>query len=222
MPNSKNEQIILVEKERKYLEDKLNMLINNIGEIPIANTKIMPYGWRKAAKGRTVWRIVEEVISQGLESQASTLGFDSVHPADSEVGVYDFRFCYDGNKESYVNIKSSVKGGRTNKDDISKAEGLIDFYNNHPNANLYVATFVISFKENMTIGLEQCIVFPTAWIPDIYVNPSNNGNLQSSLYKKIEKAVKRTTQEFLLELKNENEIAIRKKKSKKKIHKTYS
>lgn len=216
MPNSRNDQIILVEKERKYLEDKLNMLINNIGEIPIANTKIMPYGWRKAAKGRTVWRIVEEVISQGLESQASTLGFDSVHPADSEVGVYDFRFCYDGNKESYVNIKSSVKGGRTNKDDISKAEGLIDFYNNHPNANLYVATFVISFKENMTIGLEQCIVFPTAWIPDIYVNPSNNGNLQSSLYKKIEKAIKRTPQEFLLELKNENEIAIRKKKSKKK------
>lgn len=72
-----------VEIERKYLEDKLNVLIRNIGNIPIANTRIMPYGWRKAAKGRTVWRIVEEVISQGLESQANDLGFDSVHPADS-------------------------------------------------------------------------------------------------------------------------------------------
>lgn len=89
-----------VEVERQYLEDKLNVLINNIGDIPIANTRIMPYGWRKAAKGRTVWRIVEEVISQGLESQATDLGFDSVHPADSEVDVYDFRFCYGGNKES--------------------------------------------------------------------------------------------------------------------------
>ena len=56
-----------VENERRILEDKLNTLIMNIGDIPIASPKIMPYGWRKAAKGRTVWRIVEEVISQGLE-----------------------------------------------------------------------------------------------------------------------------------------------------------
>jgi len=203
-----------VEIERKYLEDKLNALVKNIGDIPIANIKIMPYGWRKAAKGRTVWRIVEEVISQGLESQAKSLGFDGVYPTDSEVGVYDFRFCYDGNKESFVNIKSSVKGGRTNKDDISKAVGLIDFYHENLNANLYVATFVISFKPNMTIGLDKCIVFPTAWIPDIYVNPSNNGNLQSSMYKHLESAVKRTPAEFLKCLVEANNIALAKKRQK--------
>ena len=203
-----------VEMERRYLEEKLTLLIKNIGDIPIANTRIMPYGWRKAAKGRTVWRIVEEVISQGLESQASSLGFDSVHPAESEVGVYDFKFRYDGNKESYVNIKSSVKGGRTNKDDISKAVGLIDFYNENPAANLYVATFVISFKDNMTIGLEKCIVFPTAWIPDVYVNPSNNGNLQSSQYKDLSKAIRRTPQEFLACLIAENQVALKKKAKK--------
>ena len=205
-----------VEVERKNLEDKLDTLIKNIGDIPIANTKIMPYGWRKAAKGRTVWRIVEEVISQGLESQAKGLGFDSVHPADSEVDVYDFCFCYDGNKESYVNIKSSVRGDRTNKDDISKAVGLIDFYNKNPNANLYVATFFISFKPNMTIRLEKCIVFPTAWIPDVYVNPSNNGNLQSSKYKNLDSAIKRTPAEFLECLIKENAVAIAKKKAKSK------
>lgn len=212
---TRDDQLIAVESERKYLEDKLNELINKIGSIPIANTKIMPYGWRKAAKGRTVWRIVEEVISQGLESNVKNLGFDSVHPADSEVGVYDFRFCYDGNKESYVNIKSAVKGGRANKDDISKAVGLIDFYKNNPNANLYVATFVISFNDDMTIGLNKCIVFPTAWIPDVYVNPSNNGNLQSSKYKDINLAIKRTPQEFLSCLIKENQVAIEKKKNKK-------
>ena len=203
-----------VETERKYLEDKLNALVKNIGDIPIANTKIMPYGWRKSAKGRTVWRIVEEVISQGLESQAESLGFDSVHPTDSEVGVYDFRFCYDGNKESFVNIKSSVKGGRTNKDDISKAVGLIDFYRANPQANLYVATFIISFKPNMTIGLDKCIIFPTAWIPDVYVNPSNNGNLQSSMYKNLESAIKRTPEEFLECLIDANNIALAKKRQK--------
>ena len=83
-----------LETERKYLESKLLELIKEIGNIPIANKKIMPFGWRKAAKGRTVWRIVEEVISQNLESKSKELGFDSVHPASSEVGVYDFKFCY--------------------------------------------------------------------------------------------------------------------------------
>lgn len=210
------EQYKIVEQERKNLEDKLNKLIKNIGDIPIANKKIMPYGWRKAAKGRTVWRIVEEVISQGLEYQAKELGFDSVHPAETEVGVYDFKFQYDGNKESYVNIKSSVKDGRTNKDDISKAIGLIDFYHENPDANLYVATFVISFKEDMTIGLEKCIVFPTAWIPDVYVNPSNNGNLQSAQYKDLANAVKRTPQEFLECLIKANNVALEKKNKKRK------
>lgn len=212
----RTEHFATVEIERKYLEDKLNLLIKNIGDIPIANNNLMPYGWRKAAKGRTVWRIVEEVISQCLEYQGKSLGFDSIHPADSEVGVYDFRFCYDGNKESYVNIKTAVMGGRTNKDDISKALGLIDFYHQNPTANLYVATFVISFKQNMKIGLEKCIVFPTAWIPDIYVNPSNNGNLQSSKYKDLRFAIKRTPGEFLNCLIKENAIALAKKKAKKK------
>ena len=203
-----------VDIERRFLEEKLNRLIMNIGDIPIANKRIMPYGWRKAAKGRTVWRIVEEVISQGLEKQASALGFDGVHHADSEVGVYDFHFCYNGNKESYVNIKSSVKGGRTNKDDISKAAKLIEFYSEHPDANLYIATFVISFQEQMTIGLEECIVFPTAWIPDIYVNPSNNGNLQSSQYKCLDKAIKRTPEEFLACLMKENAAALAKRRER--------
>lgn len=210
----REKQLMQVEAERKYLETKLNQLIKHIGNIPIANTQIMPFGWRKAAKGRTVWRIVEEVISQGLESRAEQLGFDSVHPADSEVGVYDFRFCYDGNKESYVNVKSAVLGGRANKDDISKAVGLIDFYNENPTANLYVATFVISFNDDMTIGLNKCIVFPTAWIPDVYVNPSNNGNLQSSMYKDLSTAVKRTPQEFLKVLEEANQVALEKKERK--------
>ena len=210
-----NQSFDAVEQERKYLEDKLNALIKNIGDIPIANTRIMPYGWRKAAKGRTVWRIVEEVISQGLESQAASLRFDSVEPAESEVGVYDFKFRYDGNKESYVNIKSSVKGGKTNKDDIAKAVGLIEFYDKNPAANLYVATFVISFKDNMTIGLDKCIVFPTAWIPDVYVNPSNNGNLQSSQYKDLSNAIKRTPNQFHQALIEANEVALIKKESQK-------
>ena len=68
----------------------------------------------------------------------------------------------------------------------------------------------------MTIGLEKCIVFPTAWIPDVYVNPSNNGNLQSSKYKDLAGAIRRTPQEFLKCLTEANEVALEKKKKKKK------
>lgn len=204
-----------IEIEREYLEDKLNLLIQEIGDIPIASPSIMPFGWRKAAKGRTVWRIVEEVINQSLEYYSNRLGFESVCPADSEVSIFDFSFSCDGNKKSYANIKSAVIGGRTNKDDISKAVGLLDFFNNNPSANLYVATFIISFKDDLTIGLEECIVFPTAWIPDVYVNPSNNGNLQSSSYKELEKAVRRTPEEFFQCLVEANNVAVKKKEEKR-------
>ena len=209
-------QIANVERERAFLEDKLQNLIKQIGNIPIANNRLMPLGWRKAAKGRTVWRIIEEVISQNLELQGKNLGFDDVEPAKTEVDVYDFMFSYDDGKKSYVNIKSSVKGGKKNKDDISKANGLINFYNENPEANLYVATFVICFNKDLTVGIEKCIVFPTAWIPDIYVNPSNNGNLQSSHYKDLDAVEKRTPQKFLESLIEANNVALAKKKQKSK------
>lgn len=209
--------ISTVEKEREFLENKLNELIAHIDNIPIANSRTMPYGWRKAAKGRTVWRIVEEVISQGIESQYKNLGFECAIPAESEVGIYDFKFSCLGNEISYVNIKSSVVGCKKSKDDISKAERLIDFYQNNPNANLYIATFEIKFNTDLTIGFNKCTVFPTAWLPDVYVNPSNNGNLQSSMYKHIESAIKRTPSEFLKCLIEANNIAIAKRKKNIKL-----
>ena len=201
--NKKKMTIEEIKLERDILDKKIQELVKLIGPIPIGNSEILPYGWRKAAKGRTVWRIIEEVISQNLEKRSDDLGFDSVSPAESEVGVWDFKFVYDGEKESYVNIKSSVLNGRRNKDDISKALGLKQFYSEHPDANIYIATFVIDFKEDMTVEIVDSIVFPVAWIPDIYVNPSNNGNLQSAYYKNLDRAICRTNEEFLVEFQKE-------------------
>jgi hypothetical protein len=56
---------------------------------------------------------------------------------------------------------------------------------------------LIEFTEAMAVHLQSCSVIPVSWIPDIYVNPSNNGNLQSSKYKDIDLAIRRTNQEFL-------------------------
>ncbi|WML42408.1 hypothetical protein [Neobacillus sp. PS3-40] len=212
---TRDKTIQIVELEREFIERKIKELIEKIGVIPIANKQIMPFGWRKAAKGRTVWRIVEEVISQNLEKYANDLGFEDIKPASSEVGVYDFEFILENHSKSFVNIKSSVIDGKRNKDDISKGEGLIQFFSENPDSNLYVATFLIAFNSDMQIELKDCIVFPVSWIPDVYINPSNNANLQSADYKKIEKAEKRTNEEFFEVLKREMVIAEEKRKKKK-------
>lgn len=190
------------EKHRLALEECLCRLIKKIGEIPIGTSGQFPYGWRKAAKGRTVWRILEEVISQNLEHAAVDLGLHDFAPALSEVGVYDFSFRFADSKPIFVNIKSAVQGRASSKDDVSKADKLIAFFETTPELTLFIATIEIAFYVNpIRIELTNCYVVPTAWLPDIYVNPSNNANLQSSKYKDISSCVRRTREEFLTLLK---------------------
>lgn len=181
---------------RDKLQTSCDQLIGKIGKIKIRPKSLFPYGWRKAAKGRTVWRIVEEVITQNLEKYHGQFNIDKVYPSDSEVTIYDL-ICHYGQEKAFVNIKSAVVGGKRQKDDISKAEGLKDFYNEDNSRHFFVATFYIKFNSDMTIEITKATVFPVVWIPDIYVNPSNNGNLQSADYKDLAKAEKRTNEEFI-------------------------
>ena len=205
------------EKLRSELETALNKVANSLGKIQIGSKSQFPYGWRKAAKGRTIWRILEEAITQNLENKFKEFGFDELNAADSEVGVYDFSGKFtDIDSPFYVNIKSAVIGARTNKDDISKAIRLLEFFNEDSERKLFIASFLIKFEEDMSVLVTEAIVMPTMWLPDIYVNPSNNGNLQSSKYKAIEQAIKRTNEEFISALTDEIEVARKKKEAKAK------
>jgi hypothetical protein len=192
-------------------------LIGKIGDIPIGKKSQFPYGWRKSAKGRTVWRIVEEVINQNLERYYPDLDIAHFEPSESEVSVYDaiLRFNNDP-QDIHINFKTAVSGGRTNKDDISKAIGLQAFFEEDLNREIYIATFEITFTQNMAIDLSSVYVMPVMWLPDIYVNPSNNGNLQSSKYKDLTLATKRTTRQFYQELIDEIEVARQKRAAKRK------
>lgn len=186
-----------IEKLREGLQDSFDLLVAKINKIQIGTKEQFPFGWRKAAKGRTVWRILEELITQNLEQYHQEFKLQSITPSESEVSVFDFECKIVGNDTPiYINIKSAVLGGRTNKDDISKGVGLKLFYDEDINKNFFVGTFFLRFNEDMTIEIVKAVVFPIAWIPDIYVNPSNNGNLQSSKYKKLEDAVRRSNAEF--------------------------
>jgi hypothetical protein len=206
-----------IEILRSTLETNLHKFATEIGKVQIGNKTQFPYGWRNAAKGRTVWRILEEIVIQNLQFRASELGFDKVEFSTSEISVFDFRCkMTDTDIFVYVNIKSALLGGESNKDDLSKPQGLIDFFAENIDKNLFIATFFIIFNEteDISIQLSKVTVFPIAWIPDIYVNPSNNGNLQSSKYKDISNAVKRTNQEFVDLLKVEILNANEKKRNK--------
>jgi len=195
------------ERYRQLLENCLTELIKRIGPIRIGRPEQFPYGWRKAAKGRTVWRILEEAIIQNLEKHHESLGLIRVVPSSSEVSVFDAQLFFENCNDLYINVKSAVQGGRTNKDDISKAVGLRTFYEEDMSRELFIATIVIDFKAEMQIDLLRCAVMPIAWIPDIYVNPSNNGNLQSSKYKNLGEATKRTNEQFFSELLLASEVA---------------
>lgn len=202
-----------IDELRQKLQQSCDLLIKRIGKIQIGTPELFPYGWRKAAKGRTVWRIVEEIITQNLEKHHTKFKVDSVNASNSEVTVYDMK-CVFGTQEAYINVKSAVVGGKHQKDDISKAEGLKDFYDEDENRQFFVATFFIQFNADMSIEIAKAVVFPIAWIPDIYVNPSNNGNLQSAYYKDVKDGVKRTNKEFLPLFQKAIEVANKKKRKK--------
>lgn len=204
-----------VDDLRKKLQKSFDILVKKIGPIQIGSPQLFPYGWRKAAKGRTVWRIVEEIITQNLEKYHNEFNIDSVQSSESEVTVYDMKCEYE-KMDAYVNIKSAVVGGKCQKDDISKADGLKSFYKEDADKQFFVATFFIRFNKNMTIEITKAVVFPVAWIPDIYVNPSNNGNLQSAYYKNLDKAVQRTNRQFITLLQEEIKNAAKKKQEKNK------
>lgn len=205
-------EIDQTERTRERLQDTLNKLIRKIGRIQIGTRAQFPFGWRKAAKGRTVWRILEEAITQNLENNFQELGLSKMVSSDSEVSVYDCQLRIAGeSRDVFLNVKSAVEGGRTNKDDISKAEGLQAFYTEDINRQLFIATFVIRFDDDMHIALTNCHVLPIAWLPDIYVNPSNNGNLQSSKYKDLDAATRRSNREFFTLLLEEMKVAAAKR-----------
>ena len=72
------------------LQTSLSKLIKLIGKIQIGTKAQFPDGWGNAAKGRTVWRILEEVIIQNIKKHHKKLGIKSITPSASEVSIHDF------------------------------------------------------------------------------------------------------------------------------------
>ena len=74
------------EQLQAKLQTSLSKLVGLIGKIQIDKSKF-PYGWGNAAKGRTVWRILEEVIIQNIKKSHKEIGIKSITPSTSEVSI---------------------------------------------------------------------------------------------------------------------------------------
>jgi hypothetical protein len=196
------------EKIRRAL-DKVS---EHLGPIQIGNIRQFPNGWGKARKGRTVWRIVEEAINQNLKAKCTTLGLDKVCPPDRETSIFDVELCFKGDPQLiHLNFKAAVADKKHNKGDISKAKKVLEFFAEDLSRQLFIVTFPIAFGNNMTIKIENCLVTPITWLPDIYVNPSNNGNLQCRHPENLKLANRRTNARFVAELKQAMPAAAKKR-----------
>jgi hypothetical protein len=81
---SKKNELKQVEAAIALLDTEFKKIISEVQKIKIGDKEIFPFGWRKAAKGRTVWRILEECLNQQLEVNNEKSKHSFTH-AESEV-----------------------------------------------------------------------------------------------------------------------------------------
>ena len=99
-----------------------------------------------------------------------------------------------------MNIKVNNVERDSGRNDISKAPALVTFYSTNGDVILLDVVIRIKFENTkIYLNVADVIVFNVAWIPDVYVNPSNHHLQAEYSTRKIE----RTTREFIELLKNQ-------------------
>jgi hypothetical protein len=201
---------------QKRLTSSLEKLLKRIGRIQIGTPQQFPDGWGRAAKGRTVWRIVEEAVVQNIKARRAELGLAHAEAAPGETELYDVKVRFEQSKvDLFLNLKTAASGRETKKGDVSKADGIIRFFDMDAGRQLFIVTLVVTFSADMFIEITKCLVVPITWLSDVYVNPRNN-NLQCCQPKALANATKRTNAEFIAVLRHEMDAADVKRAKKAK------
>lgn len=211
-----------VQSKMEAINQKVSYMLNksHLRDFQLLSREVAPEGVKPIA--RSVSWLIQQVITQNLKRYSQELGFSSIEVPQTksltnetynDIEIWDtaVSFPKDPNKY-YVNIKTcSSSNSRINKDDISKADKIVDWYRNNPDGIMLLLGVVVDFRENSLGFTGEVWVANYAWIPDIYVNPRNN-NLQSSNYKHT--SVRRTNEDFVTELRSALQIAFNKKTKK--------
>ncbi|AJF62161.1 hypothetical protein QT06_C0001G1349 [archaeon GW2011_AR15] len=208
VPN--NAQIKRDFEAMQKISKAIKKVIVKIGDISIIKEELAPEGLKPLA--RSVSWLVEQIMVQNIRKYKDELGIEKVEDPPSNVSLYDCSIKFRGeSKIYYLNLKTSSAGAKKTKDDISKADKLIELYQSDSDYTLFVAVLKVIFKNTHLILNHEnnLIIFNIAWIPDIYCNPRNN-NLQSSEYDQTQF---RTNQEFLQQIKAHYKVSVEKKRN---------
>ena len=123
----------LTQRGTSLVDNAIQRVWEIVSEVPIHLTRpdLFPYGL-EFTNARAIWKIVEEITKQNLRHYAQQLGLRYEEP----VGALDIMDCilhFDNYPHPiYVNVKASMATSTSTNNDVSKAEGLFNFFRANP------------------------------------------------------------------------------------------
>jgi len=159
------------------IEKAIKCILNKIGEFKVLDEKLVPQGLKPIA--RSIAWLVDQVVVQNLKKYEDVCGIEEVKEPPHDLVQYDCILkLREDDTECFINVKTSLTAtDRTGRFDISKADKLIELYEERPDLLLLVAIIVVDF-DDVRVKFEDLIVFNVAWVPEVYYNRANH-NLQS-------------------------------------------
>ena len=134
-----------METLRKFLQDKFEILVNEIDRFEIIDKQLLPYGLKPHT--RSVAWILEQVITQNTKVYKDLLDINEVEEPLSDLEVWDYKINFNElDEDLYVNIKVTEFTRPRRKNDMSSIKKILAFFSENPHAHLLYAVFPFKFK----------------------------------------------------------------------------
>jgi len=161
-----------MENHSKFLQNKLEELVNDIGEFEILSEKILPFGLKPHT--RSVCWLAEQVITQNTKVFKEALKINNVFEPISELDVWDYGIDFaEIDEELLINIKITDSTKPRRKNDMSSIKRLVSFFSENPNAHLLYAVFPFEFKKTKIIFSGKVITGYYSMMDDFVLNIRN-------------------------------------------------
>ncbi len=163
MPSEITNKYKETSEEIERIEKAMKCVLNKIGEFKVLDEKLVPEGLKPIA--RSIAWLVDQVVVQNLKKYKDVCGIEEVEEPPHDLVQYDCILkLKEDDIECFINVKTSLTAtDRTGRFDISKADKLIELYEERPDLLLLVAIIVVDF-DNIFVKFEDLIVFNVACV----------------------------------------------------------
>lgn len=177
----------IVIRGMKKVSKAFMQIASDVDEFELLPEHLVPEGIME--KTRSVSWLVEQIYVQQINKKPEKYGFSAATIPDDDSIIYDLIVELDDiNLEFSINMKAfDSTSGSTNKDDVSKASKIANYYYNNigeSRHHLIVKTGIDIDGKNRKVKFDSDAieVYNLQWIrtDDLYVNHSNK-NLQCKL-----------------------------------------